>query len=451
LKKFLSGALLVALAFLIAPWARRELQLEPPQAVTPFEPEPLPEAEPFTWEAQPALDEGFAPPESAPPLPADAALLNAQAVHAGNAGRHHEAVELLEQALELAPEHPALLRNLQATFFNWGAAELQSGDAQGAIGPLEESLRIGAAAETLKVLGSAYLQAREPESAAAVLEEAAGIAPSRPEILIMLAQAYIELGRRPDALDLLFRAREAGAPAGVVGGLIETLSREVDAEWDFNAEETAHFRLSFADEELPGTIDVVAAALEDAYRAVGAKLGSYPLERTQVVLYARQDFHRLTQTSGWAEGVFDGRIKVPVRGLVADDPQLARVLRHEYAHAVVAHLAGRRCPTWVSEGIAMWAEDDHDGERYSWAEGIVSQSGVVPLRRLEQSFSRLPAAQARLAYAQSYLAVQRLVQRHGSGRLRQLLAEIGNKRPLEQAFFDVYHQELHRFERDVFG
>src|SRR6185436_4173812 len=142
----------------------------------------------------------------------------------------------------------------QAIFFNWGASELQSGDPQAAIGPLEESLRIATAVETLKVLGSAYLQAREPESAAAVLEEAISMAPSQPEVLILLAQAYVELDRRPEALDLLFRAKEAGAPAGVIAGLIQTLSREVDAEWDFTAEETSHFRISFGDEELPGTI-----------------------------------------------------------------------------------------------------------------------------------------------------------------------------------------------------
>ena len=449
MKKLLPVALAVVLAALIALRDHKDVLPEMPQAITAFQPEPEPE--PFTWEAQPSLDEGFAPPESAPPLPAEAAALNAQAVAAGNAGRHQEAVGLLEQALQLAPEHPALLHNLQAIFFNWGASELQSGDPQAAIGPLEESLRIATAVETLKVLGSAYLQAREPESAAAVLEEAISMAPSQPDVLILLAQAYVELDRRPEALDLLFRAKEAGAPEGVIAGLIQTLSREVDAEWDFTAEETSHFRISFGDEELPGTIDVVAGALEDAYRAVGTKLGSYPVDRTQVVLYARQDFHQLTQTAGWAEGVFDGRIKIPVRGLTADDPQLARVLRHEYTHAVVAHLAGRRCPTWVTEGVAMWAEEEQEGDRYSWAENIVSQTGTVPLQRLEQSFARLSSAQAQLAYAQSYLAVRRLVERYGTGRLRQLLTELGRKRRLDEAFFDVYHQDLHRFERDVFG
>lgn len=444
------AALAVLLAMVVS--LRRAGDVRAPGVDLPLAPfHAAPEPETFAWESQPSLDEGFAAPESAPPLPPEAAAMNARAVQLGNAGDYADAARLLEDALSLAPDHPMLLHNLQATFFNWGASELQAGDAGAAIGPLEESLRIGTAVETLKALGGAYLQSAEPEAAAAVLEEAIEIAPGNAQVVVLLAQAYIELDRRPEALDLLFRAKEVGAPSGAVDSLIATLSREVDAEWDFASAETPHFRVSFGDEELPGSIELVTAALEDAYHAVGAKLGSYPSERTPVVLYARKDFHQLTQTSAWAEGVFDGRIKLPVRGLVANDPQLARVLRHEYAHSVIARLAGRRCAAWVNEGIAMWVEEEHDGDRYEWAEDIVSRFGVVPLEALAGSFARMPAAHAQLAYAQSYLAIRHLVDRYGGGRLRQLLTELGYRRSLKDAFFDVYHRELEQFQQDVFG
>lgn len=448
---FLSAAALAILVAAVVTFQRAGQNATPPAAPAGPRFQAAVEPETLVWEAEPVHDEGFAAPESAPPLAPEAAALNTRAVQLGEAGHYAEAARLLEEALALVPGHPMLLHNLQATFFNWGAGELQSGDAEAAIGPLEESLRIGTAVEPLKALGAAYLHAGEPEAAASALEEAVDLAASNPQVLVLLAQAYIDLDRRPEALDLLFRAREAGAPSAAVDDLIARLSREVDAEWDFAVTETPHFRLSFGDEELPGSIDLVADALEDAYRAVGAKLGSYPTERTPVVLYARQDFHQLTQTSAWAEGVFDGRIKLPVRGLVADDPQLARVLRHEYAHSVIARLAGRRCAAWVNEGAAMWAEEEHDGDRYDWAQDVVARSGAVPLHALSGSFARLPAEHAQLAYAQSYLAIRHLVDRYGGGRLRQLLTELGYRRPLEEAFFDVYHRELEQFQQDVFG
>ncbi len=450
LRRFFSAVVAaVAAGLVVLYWQPIELPLPVPQpSVTDFEAPPEPE--PFVWEAQPSFDQGFAAPQAAPPLSLAAAELNAEALRLGQNGEYQEATRLLEKALEIEPEHPMLLHNLQTMFFNWGAIELQGGDADAAIGPLEESLRVGTAVETLKVLGSAYLQAGEPADAAATLEEAAELAPANAQLIVLLAQAYVGLDRRPEALDLLFRAKDAGAPAGAVDSLIATLSREVDAEWDFAVADTPHFRIRFGDEEVPGSIDFIGVALEDAYRAVGAKLGSYPSDPTPVVLYARRDFHRLTQTSGWAEGVFDGRIKIPVRGLAADDPQLGRVVRHEYTHSIVSRLAGRRCPAWVNEGTAMWAEEEHDGDRYDWAAGVVARFEAVALRNLNASFARLSADQAQLAYAQSYLAIRRLVDRYGSGRLRQLLNELGENRPLEDAFFDVYHQELERFEKETY-
>ena len=409
------------------------------------------ESEELVWESEPSFDEGSIEEPPAAPLGFEAARLNNEAVELGAAGLYEQSVRRFYEALDVEPEHPVLLRNLQTTLFNWGATELQNGENDRAVGLLEEALRAGVTVETLKVLGSAYLQTGSAVEAAAVLEEAAAMAGANAQVLFLLGQAYMDLDRRPEALDFLFRARDAGAPETMVGPLIERLGREVDAEWDFAVEETAHFRISFGDEEQPGTITLIGHALERAYRNVGAKLGAYPPEPTPVVLYARQDFHSLTQTSGWAEGVFDGRIKIPVRGLDAHDPKVNRVLRHEYAHSLVARLGGRSVPGWVNEGISMWAEEEIDGDRHDWAASIVEQTHPVPLRDLVQSFARMPAHQAQLAYAQSYLMIRSLVDRYGAGRLRQLLEELGRKRQLEEAFFDVYHQELARVEREVFG
>jgi tetratricopeptide (TPR) repeat protein len=451
-RNLLSALLLIVIAVTFAfVWQQPPLPapFETPRTVVEVE---APAAsEDLIWESEPSFDQNSVDETPPPPLDFAAAQLNNEAVQLGSAGRFEQAVRRFYEALEIEPEHPILLRNLQTTLFNWGASELQSGDVDRAIDLLEEALRAGVTVETLNVLGSAYLQAGSPLDAAAVLEEAAAMSASNAQVLFLLGQAYIDLDRRPEALDILFRARDAGAPEALVGPLIERLGREVDAEWDFAVEETAHFRISFGDAEQPDTIDLIGHALERAYRGVGSKLGVYPTEQTPVVLYARQDFHSLTQTSGWAEGVFDGRIKIPVRGLDAHDPKVNRVLRHEYAHSLVARLGGRRVPGWVNEGIAMWAEEEADGDRYDWAAGVLERTHAVPLRHLVQSFARMPANQAQLAYAQSYLMIRSLVDRYGAGRLRQLLEELGRKRPLEEAFFDVYHRELTTVEREVFG
>ena len=58
----------------------------------------------------------------------------------------------------------------------------------------------------------------------------------------------------------------------------------------------------------------------------------------------------------WAAAVFDGRIRVPIRGALAHPEELDRVLSHELAHAFVHSIAPRGVPVWLNEGIAMFFE-----------------------------------------------------------------------------------------------
>ena len=117
------------------------------------------------------------------------------------------------------------------------------------------------------------------------------------------------------------RARDVGAGGPDFQENLARLERELDAEWDFDELRSAHFQIAFAG----GARDSNAAAravsdgLEDAYFHVGHKLDLYPGERVQVVLYASEDFHDITQTPSWTGGVYDGRIKLPSRGVEDGD------------------------------------------------------------------------------------------------------------------------------------
>ena len=90
--------------------------------------------------------------------------------------------------------------------------------------------------------------------------------------------------------------------------------------------------------------------------------------------------------AGVAGGLYDGRIRVPAAG-AAQSPQLfERVLAHELTHAMIANLAPRGIPAWLHEGLAQYFEGDDPAvaRRRLKAVGL-----VIPLRHLEQGFSRL--------------------------------------------------------------
>ena len=165
-----------------------------------------------------------------------------------------------------------------------------------------------------------------------------------------------------------------------------------------------------------------------------------------MVLYTQQDFHNITQTPGWAGAAYDGRIKLPVRGLQADDAQLTRVVRHEYAHSLITQLSNGRTPVWLNEGLAVWAEETEEGERQAWAEEKIAGQELFTLEQLTNSFVQLPVGRAEVAYAQSYLAVRALVDQYGARKIPPLLSNLAKSRNLNEAFAATYPGDLASFE-----
>ena len=91
------------------------------------------------------------------------------------------------------------------------------------------------------------------------------------------------------------------------------------------------------------------------------------------------------------------------------NPQLfERVLAHELTHAIIASLVPRGIPTWLHEGLAQHFEGDDAAaaRRRLKAVGV-----VVPLRHLEGNFSRFTADKAMVAYDQSLVIADMLIQR----------------------------------------
>ncbi len=393
------------------------------------------------------LDPYVGPPE---PAKDNAAVrFNAEALELARSGEFRDAIDRLQAALDLAPADPVLTRNLQTLLLNRGAAELAADNLDDAAEHLDQAAQLGERVEVLQVLGVTYLRQGHYARAAATLERALQSAPSDQNSLLALAQVRLKQDRRPQALELLERAKEAGASAPGLDSALQQLSREVDAEWNFVRLESRHFRVSFADDDDRSAVRQVLGALEDAYETVGDKFNYYPQERTPVVLYTQQDFHAVTQTPDWAGAAFDGRIKLPVRGLARDDPGLARVVTHEYAHSVVARLSDGRCPVWLNEGRAVWSEEVEDGDHQAWAQAKIAGQELLSLEELSGSFTRLAAERAQVAYAESYLAVHTLVDRYGLRKLPALLEALSREHNLKDAFAATYPGDLDGFEQQL--
>jgi Flp pilus assembly protein TadD len=384
----------------------------------------------------------------APLRPVAQSRLNDEAVTLNEAGDYAAAAEHVRRALGSDPDQPVLQRNLRTILRNWASAELNAGRFEAAIALLSETPELEDDPVLLGLLGVAHARKRDWAKARDPLEQAVRLGANDPGIYAALGELYRQQGDREAAVEMFHRARDGGARGEDFDRMLTRLERELDAEWGYDQLRSAHFEISFDSGEDRAVAPIVLDSLERAYFAVGRRLDWYPDGRTQAVLYPDEEFHDLTQSPDWTAGIYDGRIKLPVRGLVAGDERVDRVMRHEYAHVVVGEVTGMRCPTWLNEGVAIWAEEEWDGERTGWALDTIAGKPLFSLGELGQQFTKLPAERVPVAYAESYLAVRAIVDRFGERRLQNMLESLGRGGSLDKAFEDALLTRFAAFEEN---
>jgi hypothetical protein len=122
----------------------------------------------------------------------------------------------------------------------------------------------------------------------------------------------------------------------------------------------------------------------------------------------------------------------------ASDEALGQILAHELTHCVLFQLTARAgladVPLWFQEGMASIAA----GERHARASADAVRASEAILR-----------SDSRLVYGTADRAFRHLLARGGAGRVRDLLAALGEGRPFEAAFLDVMGVTVAEFEGDL--
>jgi tetratricopeptide (TPR) repeat protein len=198
---------------------------------------------------------------------------------------------------------------------------------------------------------------------------------------------------------------------------LETWRQEADVHSTFIERRQDRFRVMFEGRTDSALAVRTSDALNKAFWRIGQELRAYPTNQISVVLYTEKQFRDITRAPEWSDGVFDGRIRIPVAGASRSPALFDSVLVHELTHAMVSSLAPRGVPTWMHEGLAQHFEgaDVQAAKRRLQAHGQ-----RIPLEKLEGSFSGLTTAGAIVAYDESLVAVDAILRR-GNVSWTQLL------------------------------
>jgi hypothetical protein len=185
----------------------------------------------------------------------------------------------------------------------------------------------------------------------------------------------------------------------------------IDLFWYRGSNSFAQEILSAADE-----------ALDRLSQDTGAQL------ETKVRIYVYADWDELRQAmvypQEWTGGVAFAEYGTIAIGISTDNLAWGkRATAHELAHLAIHQATlsgyGRQLPTWLDEGLAMYAEGELSSEMQSRLENAIEQGTLFSVKSLCSSFPA-QTEQAYLAYAQSYSLVEFLLQAVHGGRERML-------------------------------
>jgi tetratricopeptide (TPR) repeat protein len=269
--------------------------------------------------------------------------------------------------------------------------------------------------------------------AALDLERANALQPNSADLLRMLGLARYNADRTKDAISAWKTAQEL-SPDSRTEYLLHKAEREFEVEEASRSKETSHFTLHYQGERTPSEFHrQILDTLETAYQDLSRQLSYTPGENIIVVLYTQKQFEDITEAPSWAGALNDGKLRIPIGGINAMNPELARVLEHELTHSFIKSLARGRCPAWLNEGLAQLMEPRSSAMYAQQLVPLFQARKAIPFTLLEASFTRFSPEQAEYAYAESLAATEYLRTRFGMNEILHILQNIGAGENAEQA------------------
>ena len=181
---------------------------------------------------------------------------------------------------------------------------------------------------------------------------------------MLLGEVCYRLGDLDTAIHTYEQVLERAPAQAALRAKLDAWRKEAAIHRGFFQAPGAHFTVLFEGPSEERLASRALEILESAYWRVGTAVGVFPADPITVILYTQEQFRDITRSPDWAAALYDGRIRVPMRGALDNAIELERVLTHELTHALVRGVAARNVPTWLNEGLAVLFEPDGR----AWAE-----------------------------------------------------------------------------------
>lgn len=193
---------------------------------------------------------------------------------------------------------------------------------------------------------------------------------------------------------------------------------------------------------------------EKSFRQVTGQLNHVPETKILIVLVSSQEaFDRWMGDEAPEWGVafaFCSRNKIILKSprLTRKNVNLAEVVTHEVTHVILQSFLGHaRIPLWLNEGFAMYQSREWQIGNSSVVGWAAIRNRLYDLGDLDETFPWSEKG-ARLAYAESFLAVAYIVQHFGKQGLMNLLKDVREGKDIDLAMRRSLGLGYERFKRE---
>ena len=347
--------------------------------------------------------------------------------------QYTKALELIKRELSgdhLSPSYRSWLTKEQRNLKIKIAYQfINSGQCYKAIPLLEEVIELEEHEAALKALGFCYYERSDFWSTSAYLERFLKKYWD-PKLLELYLQAQESLGQYEDAILLLNHIksnktlnREDEVLLDKSQSVIESKLSESEHQIRLEGKYLAlHFR-GIHHENLGFE---VISLFDQSVEEFAYLFDVPPLKKiVEVYLYKAQNFSSMHHGPSWAQGLYDGKIRIPVplsETTMSDN--LKRTIRHELAHAMLSQLNERgKLPTWFHEGLAQIFECPNLCNDFQFP---ASRGEFLSKNHFGKSFLQLNAANSHMSYLQSKYMLMIYLEQHGIFGLQRILSRIRN-------------------------
>jgi tetratricopeptide (TPR) repeat protein len=347
---------------------------------------------------------------------------------------YDRALDKFLDARKKDPTDSYLNRNIALCYLALGWQALSKNDLDGAKENLNDSLTYSEEYQAYEGLG--YIAGKNNDLAMAekYYLKALEINPKADEVMLSLGLTYYYQEKLDLALSRLTEYAQTNPTDETAKYYIEKIKRENPVESSLNTRETGHFVVKYSGSNNSLVGDFLLPILEDAYATVGQRLGYYPDHKITVIFYTDQEFRAATDSPGWAGAIFDGKIRIPIKGASDSTDLLEKMAIHEYTHAAVFDLAGQACPAWLNEGLAQSMERAPIDQADAAVIDYMRLKGAnIPLASLTDSFTNMSPESAYTAYMMSLSATDFLIKKYGMSSVKAILAGIKGGQTMDGA------------------